>query len=170
MPEVIPCRAEHAIETAWVINQAKPDYVRIRTLEIFNGTPLDVMRERGELTEADDDTVVREVRRLVQEIDVDTELLSDSATNLLQINGRLPGDRERMLSEIDDFLRLEPRERLEYSLRSRLAAFTGQYGGLSEEVLEEVSPVLDGRSFDMSSASDSELKKMTAFVKSRLMP
>lgn len=161
---------EHAEETARVINHAKPDYVRIRTLEIFNGTPLDSMRENGKFTEADDDTIVREIRRLVQDITIDTELLSDSATNLLQINGRLPDERQQMLAQIDDYLCMEPRQRIEYSLRARLSSFAGQYGGLSTEALEAIEPVVKNGTLDLSCASDKELKDMTAFVKSRLMP
>ena len=71
---------------------------------------------------------------------------------------------------IDDYLAMVPRERLEYSLRSRLASFTGQYGGLSEEVLEAIAPVVKDNSLDLGAASDAALKQMTAFVKSRLMP
>ncbi|MBS3731511.1 MAG: radical SAM protein [Desulfobacterales bacterium] len=161
---------QHAVETARVINEAKADYVRIRTLEIFDGTPIDVMRKKGTFVEADDDTVVLEIKRLIQEIRVETELLSDSATNLLQVNGRLPEDRERMLAVIDEYLSMEPRQRIEYSLRSRLAAFAGQYGGLSDEVLSAIAPVLKDGSLDLGQVPDGDLKQMTAFVKSRLMP
>jgi hypothetical protein len=161
---------EHAAETARVINRAEPDYVRIRTLEIFGGTPLDVMRQNGAFIEADDDTVVLEIKRLIEDITAETELLSDSATNLLQIHGRLPEDREHMLAAIDDYLSMKPRQRLEFSLRSRLASFAGQYGGLSQEVADAIRPVLRNDSLDLSRAFDSELKSMTAFVKSRLMP
>ncbi|MFP4649631.1 MAG: radical SAM protein [Desulfobacterales bacterium] len=160
----------HAAETARVINKAKPDYVRIRTLEIFDGTPLDVMRRNGEFTEADDDTVVLEIKKMIEEINIDTEVLSDSATNLLQVNGRLPGDKQQMLSVIQDYLSMEPRQRLEYSLTSRLASFAGQYGGLSDEVASAIDPVLKNGSLELEKASDEELKKMTAFIKSRLMP
>ncbi|MFP3981807.1 MAG: hypothetical protein ACLFUY_10455, partial [Desulfobacterales bacterium] len=65
---------------------------------------------------------------------------------------------------------MEPRQRIEYSLRSRLSAFAGQYGGLSDEVLSVIAPVLKDGSLDLGQAPDEELKQMTAFVKSRLMP
>lgn len=161
---------QHALETARVINKAKPDYVRIRTLEIFDGTPIDTMRRKGEFTEADDDTIMLEIKKLIEEIDVETELLSDSATNLLQVNGRLPGDRQRMLSVIEEYFSMEPRQRIEYSLRSRLSSFAGQYGGLSDEVINAIKPVIKDNSLDLGRAGDKELKQMTAFVKSRLMP
>ncbi len=109
----------HAFETASIINKAAPDFVRIRTIEIFDGTPLDAMRRNGEFVEADDDTVVGEIRTLVEAINVTVDLFRDSATNLLQINGRLPGDRERMLTKIENYLIMPPRQRFEYSLRTR---------------------------------------------------
>ncbi|MCF8029093.1 MAG: hypothetical protein K9K81_12070 [Desulfobacteraceae bacterium] len=65
---------------------------------------------------------------------------------------------------------MEPRQRIEYSLRSRLSAFSGQYGGLSEEVLRAIAPILRDGSLDPGQTTDEELKQMTAFVKSRLMP
>ena len=161
---------EHALETARVINESMPDYVRIRTLEIFDGTPLDEMRRKGDFIEADDDTVALEIKKLVEEINAPLQLLSDSATNLLQVYGRLPEDRNNMLSVIDEYLSMDPRERIEYSLQSRLASFTGQYGGISEEVINAIRPVIKDNSLDFSAASDEEIKSMTAFVKSRLMP
>ncbi len=160
----------HASETARVINDAAPDYVRIRTLEIFEGTPLDEMREKGEFTEADDDTAAREIRKMIEEIRVPVEFLSDSATNLLPVFGSLPEDRGSMLQTIDEYLAKPSRERLEYSLQARISAFAGQYGGLSEEILDAISPVLRDNRLDSGAASDEEIKNMTAFVKSRLMP
>lgn len=161
---------EHAVETARVINRARPDYVRLRTLEIFEGTPLDDMRKKGEFVEADDDTTAAEIEKLIQEISVPVELLSDSATNLLPVFGRLPRDRSKMLGVISEYLSRGRRERLEFSLRSRLESFTGQYGGLSNEILDVISPVVKDRRLDFDAASDEELKMMTRFVKSRLMP
>ncbi len=160
----------HAVQTARVINEAAPDYVRIRTLEIFEGMPLDDMRRKGEFTEADDDTAAREIRKMIEEIRVPVEILSDSATNLLPVFGSLPKDRGKMLATIDEYLAKPPRERLEYSLHARISAFAGQYGALSAEVLNAISPVLRDKRLDFGTASDEEIKNMTAFVKSRLMP
>ena len=120
--------------------------------------------------EADDDTVAHEIRRLIEEINAPVQLLSDSATNLLQVYGRLPQERGDMLAVVDEYLSMPPRQRKEYSLQSRLAHFSGQYGGLSDEVIKVISPVIRDNSLDFSRASDEEIQSMTAFVKSRLMP
>jgi len=161
---------EHAMETARVINRARPDYVRLRTLEVFEGTPLGIRRERGEFIEADDDLIAREIRILIEAINVPVELLSDSATNLLPVFGRLPDDREAMLSVIDEYLAMESRQRIEFSLRSRLQSFLDQYGGLSEEIIKAIAPVIRGNRLSFKDATDEEIKALIAFVKSRLMP
>lgn len=161
---------EHALETARVINRAGPRYVRLRTLEIFEGTPLHAMRRRGEFVEADDDRVAHEIRKMIEAVHVPVALLSDGATNLLPVFGRLPEDRDDMLAVIDDYLHRDPRGRIEYSLRSRLESFAGQYGGLSPEVAEAIRPVIRGNRLQPEKASDGELRHMIAFVKSRLMP
>jgi hypothetical protein len=82
----------------------------------------------------------------------------DSASNLLDVSGRLPHDRSRMLRVIDDYLGLSAREKLIFSLLSRLQSFIGQYGGASEDIVEAVRPYLQDGATDQSKASSEELK------------
>lgn len=161
---------EHAVESARVINEAKPDYVRLRTLEVFEGTPLYEMRRKGNFFEADDDVIAIEIKRMIEAIRVPVKILSDSATNLLPVFGRLPEERDTMLAVINDYLSKDQRSRLEYSLQSRIQSFLGQYGGLSREVMDVIRPVIWGNQLYCGGVSDEQLKEMTAFVKSRLMP
>lgn len=97
-----------ALKATCAINEAKTHCLRIRTLEIFDGIPIDVMRQNEAFVQADDDTVVHEIRRRIREIRMETELLSASATNRFQVNGRLPEDRERLLPVVDEYLSMEP--------------------------------------------------------------
>jgi radical SAM superfamily enzyme YgiQ (UPF0313 family) len=161
---------KHAHDTARVISLSSPDYVRLRTLEIFPGTRLaDAVRE-GTFAEASEDTVVKEIRTLVGEIDTDTEIVSDSASNLLDVSGRLPGDRLRMISVIDEYLGLSPRERLEFSLASRLQSFVGQYGGVTQEIMRAIMPFISGNSIDLGRAPDEDVIRAIRLIRSRLMP
>jgi len=162
--------AEYAIETARVINEVSPDFVRLRTLEIFSGTPLDEMRKNGSFIEADDDMTVLEIRNMIEAINVPVQILSDSATNLLPLYGSLPQEKESMLSVIDKYLSLDRRRRLEISFMARLESFYGQYGILSPEIISVIGSVIKGDSIDLGSSADEEIIKMTAFIKSRLMP
>jgi radical SAM superfamily enzyme YgiQ (UPF0313 family) len=160
----------HARDTADVITQISPDYVRIRSLQIFPQTPLEKAVKRGEFTEASEEQVVKEIRILLETIDTETEIVSDSASNLLSINGRLPQHREAMLKEIDAYLVLPDREKRLFSLKSRLQSFLGQYGGLTEDIAHALNPFFQKGRLDVSRASGSEVEKITSLIRSKLMP
>jgi radical SAM superfamily enzyme YgiQ (UPF0313 family) len=161
---------EHARDTADVITRITPDYVRLRSLQVFPQTPLDEAIKSGDFQEADEEQVVREIRNMVEEIDTNTEIVSDSASNLLNINGRLPRDRSAMLHEINRFLSLSPSDQRLFSLESRLRSFVGQYGGLSEDISQALRPYMTDSSLDLTQIQDTEIEALTRLVRSKLMP
>lgn len=161
---------DHARETADVLNRIQPDFIRLRSLEIFPQTPLEEAYNRGDFIPASESEVVEEIRHWVQTIQGPTELLSDSASNLLSINGRLPEDRDRMLAEIDAYLGLSEREKLVFSAQARLQSFAGQYGGLTEDIYRAVAPYLSNHSLDFTGASDADLAAIIVLVRAKLMP
>jgi hypothetical protein len=160
----------HAVETALLLSRASPDFVRLRSLEIFPKTGLAAAVERGEFAEATEEQVVREIRVLVEQTEAPCTIVSDSASNLLDVNGRLPEDRDRMLSVIDEFLELSPREKLAFSLESRLRSFYGQYGGLTEDILTAAAPYLTNGRIDISHGSDEQIEATIRLIRSKLMP
>ncbi len=95
---------EHARATAAAINAIEPDIVRPRTLYIQEQTPLWYQRRRGEFVEAGPREALLEVRTLLDEIRVPVELISDHISNYLPLHGRLPRDRDDLLSAIDRVL------------------------------------------------------------------
>jgi radical SAM superfamily enzyme YgiQ (UPF0313 family) len=161
---------QHAQETAATLTRCRPDFIRLRSLEIFPHTGLDEMAQRNEFVEATEEQVAREIRVLVGEIGCETELLSDSASNLLEVYGRLPEDRAAMLRVIDSYLELSPREKLEYSLEARLGHFLGQYGRPSDDVVDVLRPMLSGDNLVLSRATDDELRNAIHLIRSKLMP
>ncbi len=161
---------EHALETARVINAIAPDFVRLRTLEIFPQTPLEKALKDGAFVECPEEQVVRELRSLISRIEAETELLSDSASNLLDLYGKLPDDRNRLLKIIDDYLDLSERDKRIFSFHSRLSSFLGQYGELPEDLYGILTPYIRGESIDMSRCPDDTLENITRTIRSRLMP
>jgi len=161
---------EHARETARVINKVGPDFIRLRTLEIFPGTPLDEASRRGAFTECDEEELVKELKIMLEEIDVHTEIMSDSASNLLDLFGRLPGDREKLLKVVNRYLGLSKKEKLAFSLNSRLRSFMGQYGSLSEDLIQALTPYIDGNDIDISQARDEDLERIIRLIRGKLMP
>jgi len=161
---------QHAGESAEVVTKTAPDYVRLRSLQIFPQTPLEDAAKQGEFVEADEETLAREIRIMVEEIGSRTEILSDSASNLLDINGILPEDRAAMLSEIDSYLMLSERDKLLFSLKSRMNSFINQYGGLSQDIYDCMAPHISGGRIDPSSATNEELRRIIGLIRSKLMP
>lgn len=161
---------QHAADTAEVLTSIVPDYVRLRTLEIFPRTPLDELRERGDFTQASEELIIHEIRTMIENIDCQTEIVSDSASNLLNVTGRLPDDRKAMLDVIDSYLELSPREKLEFSFTSRLRAFTGQYGGFTRDLLRAVAPMISDGRVNPADASDQQLSDTIRLIRSKLMP
>lgn len=161
---------EHAFDTSDVLTKISPDYVRLRSLQVFPQTPLYEALCKGDFTEASEEQVVREIRIMVEEIDADTEIMSDSASNLLSINGRLPDDRAAMLGEIDQYLALSSRGKLLFSLESRLRSFMGQYGRLTSDISQALGPYIKRDRVELSGIPDKKIGDIIGLIRSKLMP
>jgi radical SAM superfamily enzyme YgiQ (UPF0313 family) len=98
----------HADATARVLNAINPDFIRVRTLRLDPGTPLYEMHQQGEFQLSSPEEVLVEERRLLESLEVTSEFVSDHVSNYLNINGKLPQDRERMLEYIDIVLAAPP--------------------------------------------------------------
>ena len=161
---------EHAEETADVISRSAPDFVRLRTLQVFAHSPLAGQLKSGLFQEASEEQVALEIRRIVEKIDAPTQIMSDSATNLLQVNGRLPEDRRAMLNLIDAYLALAPTQKKIFSLQARLEAFQGQYGGFSEDIYGKLMPFVTNGELDIEAMPESKIDELIELIRSKLMP
>ncbi len=117
---------EHARESARVINAVNPDYVRFRSLYIRRSSELMEMESRGEFQTPDEDSMVREIREIIGRLeDIDTTIVSDHILNLLEeVNGKLPEDKEKILSIIDRYLNMSDEDRILFQLGRRGGAIT----------------------------------------------
>ena len=95
---------QHAEETARVINQIAPDFVRLRTFLPKTNTPLleEVMGGRFQMLTPHG--ILKETRILIERLAVATTLTSDHYTNYINLQGRLPDDKPRLLDEIKSAL------------------------------------------------------------------
>ena len=113
---------EHALETARILNQIRPDFIRVRTFAIHPLSPLQEMVEEGTFDPMNDEEVVHEIRLLLENLD---EMPShfrcgDFSLNLLmQVDGRLDVDKKAMIHEIDRYLALTQDQKQAYSLIQR---------------------------------------------------
>lgn len=104
---------QHAEGTARVLSAIDPDFIRVRTLIVFPGTPLQDAVDRGEFRQASAEDILREERLLIERLDVHSEFVSDHVSNYLPINGKLPEQKEAMLRAIDEVLATSPSLRRE---------------------------------------------------------
>jgi radical SAM superfamily enzyme YgiQ (UPF0313 family) len=95
---------EHALGTAEVLNRAPPDFLRLRTFVPHPGTPWHDRWRDGDLTLLSAHQALEETRLLVEQMEGPTVLLSDHVSNFLDVRGRIPEDKARMLAEIDEAL------------------------------------------------------------------
>lgn len=116
---------QHALETARVLNAANPNYIRFRTLSITPDMPLFERVRLGEFEPMSDEEIVREERLLIERLEgIDSRVVSDHIMNLLEeVDGRLPGDKGRLLGVIDRFLALPPEERQLFQLGRRAGLY-----------------------------------------------
>jgi radical SAM superfamily enzyme YgiQ (UPF0313 family) len=129
-------RQEHALETADALNKIDPDFIRLRPLKIVKGMLLYSKVESGDFMMEDDEELLREERLFIEHLeDVESWVKSDHIMNLLEeVDGRLPGDKGKILSVIDRYFELSPEERLVYRMGRR----TGIYRGV-DDLKDEVA-------------------------------
>jgi radical SAM superfamily enzyme YgiQ (UPF0313 family) len=127
---------EHAIETAKVLNQINPDFIRVRTLKVLKTMPLYQKIEKGEFIPLSDDEIVEEERLLIEHLEgVTSTFVSDHLLNLLQeVEGKLPEEKEKMLKLIDRYLALPKEEKNNFRL-GRRAGFYHSVEDLSKAEL-----------------------------------
>ena len=116
---------EHATQTAKVLSEINPDFIRVRTLTINNKMPLYNEIENGDFIRATDEEILEEERLLIEHLDCHSNYVSDHITNLLQeIEGKLPEDKEKMLAAIDRFQSLSPQERTNFRIGRRVGIYS----------------------------------------------
>ncbi len=95
---------QHARNSARVLNEIDPRFIRLRTFHPIPGTPMYEKAERGEYHLQSIEGVLVEIRRFIEDLEVTSELVtSDFAPNyfMMGVDGRLPGDKEKLLTSVD---------------------------------------------------------------------
>ncbi|MFZ5686734.1 MAG: radical SAM protein [Bacillota bacterium] len=95
---------QHALDTAKVLNEVNPHFIRIRTLRIIPETPLQEMREKGLFVPASKIDILKEELLLIENLRLSSEFVSDHISNLLMLNGKLPEAKDQFSAEIQDLL------------------------------------------------------------------
>lgn len=170
----VAASGEHVEGTAQVIRAVasaaspqRPLVVRLRTTAIRQGTPLAERAARGEFSLPDDVQAMREVRALIEQVgQARVELRSDHSLNLLsELEGSLPGDRERLLAVIDEFLELPAHERALFALGVRV----GVYRRLADRHDPERRRLLSSHAPGADRAGEEKLLQAAQSIRSRFI-
>ena len=104
----------HARNTALVLNQINPDYIRSRPFYPFPGTPIHESQKEGRLTLLSPQETLQELKLLIETLDVTSKVCFDHAGNcwVNQSGGLLftqsyegytfPNEKQRVLDLIDE--------------------------------------------------------------------
>lgn len=101
-----PQAVDHAIKSAQICNEIDPDYIAALTIMPVAGTVLYKQIQQGKFEVPEPFEILHELRLIIQNLEVSgCEFRSNHASNYLAIKGRLPGDKEKILSLIDEIIK-----------------------------------------------------------------
>jgi len=135
---------DHAMETAKVLNQINPDFIRVRTLKVLKTMLLYQKIEKGEFIPLNDDEMVEEERLLIEHLEgITSTFVSDHILNLLQeVEGKLPEEKEKMLKFIDRYLALPKEEKNNFRLGRRAGVYQSVEDVSNPELRNQVERAL----------------------------
>jgi len=96
---------KHIDETVDVLNKIDPDFIRIRTFLPKINTPILEEIKSGSFEILSPHEVLDETYRLIEGLDVTSQVYSDHYTNYISVNGKLPEDKEFMLQTVKKALK-----------------------------------------------------------------
>jgi len=115
----------HAGQTAKVLNEIDPDYIRLRSLHVSAAMPLWANLQNGDFELQTEDEVVQEIAALIENLHVTSHLKSDHILNLLmEVEGKMPDDKAKCLRIIDRYLSLADEERLNFRIGRRAGLYS----------------------------------------------
>lgn len=96
---------KHAIKTAYAIQEVSPTYLGILCLSILPNTVLAKQTEKGEFIEASGSEIIDEIKIMVENLNISKNsplvLRANHISNYLNLQGTLPKDKEKILSDIN---------------------------------------------------------------------
>ena len=135
---------EHAVETAKVLNQINPNFIRVRTLKVLKTMLLFQKIEKGEFMLMSDNEMIEEERLLIWHLEgITSTFVSDHIMNVLQeVEGKLPEEKEKMLNLIDRYLSLPKEEKDNFRLGRRVGIYQSVEDLSKPELRNQVERVI----------------------------
>lgn len=159
---------EHATETARVLNAIDPHFIRVRSLGVKEGSPLEEKVERGEFEIPSEEEIIVEQRLLLEGLEGVTShyYASDHSVNLLtEVGGRLPDDKQKLLDILDRYLALSPSDKINFAVGRRL----GDYNRLDDLDDPSLRQRVDQKVVELTLRYPGRLEEVFHYVRSQII-
>jgi radical SAM superfamily enzyme YgiQ (UPF0313 family) len=116
---------ENAIETAKVINAVNPDYIRVHHTAFKPNTKLGHDVEKGIFILQSEEEIVREQRLFIENLEgINSTYINEHIVNLLlEVRGKFPSDKNKMLEIIDSYLGMSENDKLNFAIGRRIGYY-----------------------------------------------
>jgi radical SAM superfamily enzyme YgiQ (UPF0313 family) len=116
---------EHAVETARVLSKINPDFIRVLTIGVKEGSGLEKQWKEGNFQLQTEKNLIEEQRLLIDSLEGVTSYYSNhhGVDLLMEARGQLPADKLKLLAIMDHYLSMPEDERLNYTLGKRLGYY-----------------------------------------------
>jgi radical SAM superfamily enzyme YgiQ (UPF0313 family) len=96
---------EHALATAAILSEMDPDYVGALTLTLIPGTPIYEDNKKGDFDLISPLQSLQELQIMLKNIRATACFFSSMhASNYYSVRGKIPGDQEKMVAQLDQIL------------------------------------------------------------------
>jgi radical SAM superfamily enzyme YgiQ (UPF0313 family) len=140
---------EHAIETARVLNQINPDFIRVLTIGVKNSSGLEKQMREGKFQLQTEKNLIEEQRLLIDSLNgVTSYYVNHHGVDLLmEARGQLPDAKPRLLAIMDRYLSMPEDDRMNFTLGKRLGYYRNMNDMQDEDrkmfVQQKVSEILE---------------------------
>jgi radical SAM superfamily enzyme YgiQ (UPF0313 family) len=134
----------HATETARVLSEINPDFIRLRTLGLGPMHPLWEKVKSGEYEPPTDDEIAAEIGKMIENLNVTSYLASDHMSNLLPaVEGKFPEAKQACLDVINTYLALPDKDRLNYKVGRRMGYYEKTEDIKNKGTYDRVEEIID---------------------------
>jgi radical SAM superfamily enzyme YgiQ (UPF0313 family) len=134
----------HAVETARVLSEIDPDFIRLRTLGLGPMHPLWEKVKSGEYEPPTDDEIAAEIGKMIENLEVTSYLASDHMSNLLPaVEGKFPEAKQACLDVINTYLAMPDKDRLNYKVGRRMGYYENTEDIKNKATYDRVNEIID---------------------------
>jgi radical SAM superfamily enzyme YgiQ (UPF0313 family) len=158
---------EHATETAAVLNEIDPHFIRVLTIGVKNGSGLEKQMQAGTYRLQTEKNIIEEQRLLIENLNgISSYYVNHHGVDLLmEARGQLPQDKPKLLAIMDRYLCLPEEERINYTLGKRL----GYYRRMDDMNDANLKTFVDSKVRELTAAHPGRLDDIFHYLRAQVV-